>query len=179
MRRPSRNRRLAVILGSLALGMVGASYASVPLYRLFCQVTGYAGTPRVEKGARIAMTDGVPMTVRFNADIQPGLPWRFVPLLKEMPLAAGTMGLAFYRAENLGSEPVTGTATFNVTPMKAAPYVTKVDCFCFTEQRLEAHEGVDMPVQFHIDPAIAEDPETRDVRTITLSYTFFRAKGHS
>lgn len=177
MRRHAHNRRLALLLGSLVLGMVGAAYASVPLYRLFCQVTGYAGTPRIEKGRHVAIPDGAPMTVRFNADVYAGLPWRFAPLQKEMALAAGQTGLAFFHAENLGNEPAVGTATFNVTPMKAAPYVAKVECFCFTEQRLEARQGIDMPVQFYVDPAIAEDPETRDVKTITLSYTFFRAKG--
>ncbi|MEO5337732.1 MAG: cytochrome c oxidase assembly protein [Magnetospirillum sp. WYHS-4] len=174
-----RNAATASLLGVLGLGMVGLAFASVPLYRLFCQATGYGGTPRVDRLAEPAVlpTAGPAIAIRFNADVAGGLPWRFQPLQKELRLKAGETGLAFYRAENTGSTPIVGTATFNVTPMKAASYVTKVECFCFTEQRLEGGQGLDMPVQFLVDPAISDDPETRDVKTITLSYTFFRAKG--
>lgn len=170
-------RRTAALLGALVLGMVGLSFASVPLYRLFCQVTGYAGTPRVAPGLVTAAPAGAPeITIHFNADLAAGLPWRFRPGQDALRVPLGGLALAFFRAENLSDAAITGTATFNVTPAKAAPYVAKVECFCFTEQRLEARQSAEMPVQFSVDPAIATDPETRDLRTITLSYTFFRAK---
>lgn len=167
----------ALALVGVVAGMTGLSFASVPLYRLFCQVTGYGGTPRVvldgQGGA--ADTAGRSITVRFDANVNPALPWRFKPEQHRIQVPLGESALAVYRAENLSDTPITGTATFNVTPNKAAPYFVKVQCFCFDEQRLEAHGGADMPVSFYVDPAIADDPDTKDVSTITLSYTFFRA----
>ena len=171
-----RQRNRAVALGGVAVvaGMLGLSYAAVPLYKLFCQVTGYGGTPQQADVAPEEILDRI-ITVRFNADTMPELPWRFQPAQREVKLKVGEQGLAFYVARNLSKDPVTGQAAFNVTPEKAGRYFTKVDCFCFTEQTLTADQQVDMPVSFYVDPAIAEDSNMDDVKTITLSYTFFRA----
>lgn len=168
-----RNRRTAVVLASIVAGMVGLSFASVPLYRLFCQVTGYGGTTQVADAAPAATVERM-MEIRFNADVDPALPWRFQPAERAIQVHVGEERLAFYRAENLSDQPVTGTATFNVTPLKAGQYFSKIACFCFTEQRLEAGATVDMPVTFFVDPAILDDPNLDDVHSITLSYTFFR-----
>ena len=172
--RTSRNRAVALLAMGVVAGMIGLAYASVPLYRIFCQVTGYGGvTQRAETAPEVVA--GRKITVRFNADVNSELPWRFGPEQREMTLAIGETGLAFYRATNLSARRVTGTATFNVTPFKAGPYFDKIECFCFTEQVLEPGQTVDMPVSFFVDPAILDDPDLADVHTITLSYTFFRA----
>lgn len=170
-----RNRRLAMISFATAAGMVGASYAAVPLYEVFCQVTGYGGTTQVADAAPGEVLDRK-MTIRFNADIGKKMPWRFAPAQDRVELKVGEQGLAFYRAKNLSGRTVTGTATFNVTPSKAGEYFNKVACFCFTEQELKAGAEVDMPVTFFIDPEIANDPNLNDVTTITLSYTFFETE---
>jgi len=174
--RARRSRRLtALALAGVVAGMTGLAFASVPLYRLFCQVTGYGGTPRVALGEEGAADGGGRwITVELDANVNPALPWRFKPEQRRVRIPLGESALAVYRAENLSDAPVAGTATFNVTPHKAAPYFVKVQCFCFDEQVLEPHRGIDMPVSFYVDPAIADDPDTRDVSTITLSYTFFR-----
>lgn len=170
------NRRVAFLGGAVAAGMVGLSFASVPLYRLFCQVTGYGGTTQRAEHAPAQAGERV-MTVRFNADVAGnGLAWSFQPVEREVQVRVGEERLIHYRATNLGATPATGTATFNVTPQKAGVYFQKIACFCFTEQRLEAGESVDMPVSFFIDPDIVKDPNLRDVHAVTLSYTFFRAK---
>lgn len=168
------NATLALVFAGLAVGMVGASFAAVPLYRLFCQVTGYAGTPRIAATAPEAPAATGSVIVRFNADVNHDLPWRFGPAQRQVTARLGETVLINYVAENLSEAPVTGTATFNVTPMKVATYFTKIQCFCFTEQRLGPGERVEMPVTFYVDPEIAEDPATAEVKTITLSYTFFR-----
>jgi cytochrome c oxidase assembly protein subunit 11 len=178
---PTRRRRTrltALMLFGLAGGMVGLSFASVPLYRLFCQVTGYAGTPRTgdvtAPGAAPATASEVPsVVVRFDANVNSALPWRFVPGQRQVEVALGEETLAYYEAVNLSEEPITGTATFNVTPDKAAYYFAKIECFCFTEQTLAPGESVMMPVSFFVDPEIASDPDTQEVRKITLSYTFY------
>ncbi|MET4805469.1 cytochrome c oxidase assembly protein [Limibacillus halophilus] len=167
------NIRLAMVLSGVVLGMVGLAFASVPLYRIFCQVTGIGGTTQVAEtlpDAPIARK----IAVRFSANVDPALPWRFKPKTKEVSLQVGEQGLVYYEAENLAKTPITGRATFNVTPLKAGMYFTKIHCFCFDEQTLAAGEKVDMGVNFFVDPAIAEDPNLDDVQTITLSYTFFR-----
>jgi len=176
MARPSsaRNLRVVLLLGGLVAGMTGLVAASVPLYRLFCQVTGYGGTTQRAAEASAIVADRT-MTVRFNADVNGGLPWSFQPAQREMRLAIGETGLAFYRARNLSDRAIAGTATFNVTPQKAGRYFSKIDCFCFTEQRLEPGATADMPVTFFVDPALLDDPNMADVRTITLSYTFFQS----
>ena len=169
------NARVGVALACLAGGMVGLSFAAVPLYRWFCQVTGFGGTTMRAERAPEAPGERV-ITVRFNADVAGNdLPWRFQPLERQVTLRVGEERLSFYRATNVGQAPVVGTATYNVTPHKAAPYFHKLACFCFTEQELASGESMDMPVSFFVDPAIAQDPKMRGVDTITLSYTFFRA----
>jgi len=169
------NTRVVLPLVAIVIGMTGLAFASVPLYRLFCQVTGFGGTTQVaETGAETVLDRK--MTVRFNADVDPDLPWAFAPEQRAIELKVGEQGLAFYRAENRSDEPVVGMAVYNVTPNKAGLYFSKIHCFCFDEQRLEPGEAMDMPVTFFVDPAIADDPNLDEVKTITLSYTFFRAR---
>jgi cytochrome c oxidase assembly protein subunit 11 len=156
--------------------MVGLTAAALPLYRLFCQVTGYGGTTQRAAAAPERPLDQT-IEVRFNADVAQGLPWRFTPVEHAVTIRLGEQHLAFYRAHNSSGRPVVGTATFNVTPFKAGAYFSKIACFCFEEQTLQAGETVDMPVSFYVDPAILDDPDTRDVRAITLSYTFFEREG--
>jgi cytochrome c oxidase assembly protein subunit 11 len=167
------NRRLGVMIASFAAGMVAVAYASVPLYDLFCRVTGYAGTTGRAAEAPSVAGDRV-IQVTFNADIGRGLPWAF---RAPAPIAAriGEEHVVRYVARNDSAEPITGTATFNVTPHKAGVYFQKIACFCFNEQRLEPGQSVEMAVSFFIDPDIVKDRNLRDVGTITLSYTFFRA----
>ncbi len=162
---------LALLLVIAAMG--GLVAASVPLYQLFCRVTGYGGTTQVQAAAPGAVTRTV--TVRFDASTAKGLDWRFRPAQREVTLRLGEDALAFYTATNASDHPITGTATFNVTPAKAGQYFNKIECFCFTEQRLEPGQTVEMPVTFFVDPALAEDENTAEVTTITLSYTFFEA----
>ena len=170
-----RNRRLALISFTVAVGMVGASFASIPLYEVFCQVTGYGGTTQVAEAAPGEILDRK-MTVRFNADVGREMPWRFAPAQDRIDIKVGEQALAFYRAKNISGRTMTGTATFNVTPAKAGQYFNKVECFCFTEQELKAGAEIDMPVTFFIDPDIANDPNLNEVTTITLSYTFFETE---
>ena len=169
-----KNRLTAVVLFTVAGSMVGLAFAAVPLYRLFCQVTGFGGTPKIAAQAPAESSEKT-ITVRFDANVNPALAWRFVPEMAQVTVRAGEPTLAYYRAYNLSDAPLTGTATFNVTPFKAGEYFSKIDCFCFTEQRLAAGEEVAMGVQFFVDPEIFNDPNTQDVTTITLSYTFFPA----
>ncbi|MBO6519712.1 MAG: cytochrome c oxidase assembly protein [Rhodospirillales bacterium] len=168
----NKNVRTAMVLFTVVAGMVGLSFASVPLYRIFCQVTGLGGTPGVAAEAPATATD-TEFVVRFDANTNPQLPWRFKPVQREVRLKLGEEKLAFYQATNLSDKPVTGSATFNVTPLKAGQFFVKIDCFCFTEQTLMPGETVDMPVTFYVDPEIYEEVNTRDVNTITLSYTFY------
>ena len=171
---PSRHRRLALVLVAGVAAMIGLTYASVPFYRLFCQVTGFGGyTQRADHAPSAALERMV--TVRFNADVNVGLPWLFAPLQREVRVHVGETAMAYFRAQNMASRRVTGQATFNVTPDKAGLYFTKIQCFCFNEQALEPGQSVDMPVTFFVDPKLASDPKMADVQTITLSYTFFRA----
>ncbi|MCF3630010.1 cytochrome c oxidase assembly protein [Thalassospiraceae bacterium LMO-SO8] len=176
--RNSNNRRTALALFAVVGGMVGLSYASVPLYQLFCQVTGYGGTTQVsDAGAKTVSSamQGRTVTIAFDANVARDLNWDFRPEQRRVTLHAGEQALAFYSAKNDESTPVTGTASFNVTPYKAGIYFTKIECFCFTEQTLQAGQQVDMPVQFYVDPEFFTDPNTKDVREIVLSYTFHRA----
>lgn len=177
--RISRNRRTAFVLFGLAGGMVGLSYAAVPLYQLFCQVTGYGGTTQVGTQASPDVPKeiaGKTITVTFDANVARDLNWQFRPEQRSVTVHPGEQTLAFYSAKNNDSRPVTGTASFNVTPYKAGIYFTKIDCFCFTEQTLQPGQRMDMPVQFYVDPELFTDPNTKDVRDIVLSYTFHRAE---
>ena len=175
LRADRAKRRTAFATAGVVVCMVGLSFAAVPLYDIFCRVTGYGGTTQQAAGPSQRMVDRE-LTIRFDATVNGDLPWAFAPVEREIALQAGENGLAYYRAQNLSGEPVTGTATFNVTPQKAGVYFTKVECFCFTEQRLDAGAAMDMPVAFYVDPEFADDPDMEDVNTITLSYTFFRAE---
>ena len=175
------NARVASGAALMALLMIGAAYASVPLYDLFCRVTGYGGTTQVADIAPGAVNGAVNgeaarmITVRFDASLNRQLPWAFEAPDRAVELPIGESGLAFYSAKNLTDRQITGTATYNVSPDKAGYYFSKIDCFCFTEQVLEPGQSVDMPVSFFVDPEILTDPEMDDVKTITLSYTFFEA----
>lgn len=178
MSEPARtsNARTALMAGGIVVGMLALAFASVPLYRLFCQVTGFGGTPLVADAAPGVVGERV-VTVRFDANVMGGpnaLAWRF-EAPRPIQTRVGEDHLIFYRTTNRGAVEATGTATFNVTPLKAAPYFHKIACFCFTDQALAPGESMDMPVSFYVDPAIEKDPNLRDVTTITLSYTFHRA----
>ncbi len=171
-----RRKSLTVIsLVAAVAGMGGLAYAAVPLYRIFCQVTGFGGTTQVAAAAPEAVADRV-ITVRFNADTAGGMPWRFRPLQREVQVRLGQIALVRYEAENLSNRTVVGSATFNVTPFKAGPYFAKVQCFCFTEQTLAPGERAEMPVTFFVYPELSSDPGMAEVDTITLSYTFFEAE---
>jgi cytochrome c oxidase assembly protein subunit 11 len=167
-----RNRRTGIAASLVIAAMLGITAASAPLYDLFCRVTGYGGTPRIGMTAPEDGTDRL-VTVQFNADVGTGLPWRFHPVQRSMTLPVGEERLAFYLAENRSDGPVVGRAVYNVTPHKIGSYFAKVHCFCFEEQTLQPGQRVEMPVSFFIDPAIFADPDTSEVRQITLSYTFF------
>ncbi len=168
----AKNRKTALIASGVAAGMVALSFASVPLYRAFCQITGFDGTTmRADKPADRVLKREI--VIRFDATVGQGLPWSFKPEQVSQTLHVGETGLAFYAAKNLTGKPITGRATFNVQPAKAGQYFNKIDCFCFTEQTLKPGEAVSMPVTYFIDPAISDDRGLDDVQTITLSYTFF------
>jgi cytochrome c oxidase assembly protein subunit 11 len=170
---PARQKALTAVLAtSVIAGMLGLTAAAVPLYRLFCQVTGYGGTTQRAERAPDQISERT-IKIRFNADTAEGLPWSFAPATREVEVRIGEQTLAFYRAHNRAARPITGTATFNVTPAKAGPYFSKIDCFCFTEQVLAPDQSADLPVSFFVDPAILDDPDTKDLQSITLSYTFF------
>lgn len=166
---------MALIACAVILGMTGLTAASVPLYNLFCRVTGYGGTTNVATAPDASPAAGgdVEVEVTFNADIDPGLPWRFQPLQRRMTVPVGESSLAFYEAVNLSDRAVVGRAVYNVTPLKIGYYFNKVHCFCFEEQTLEPGQRIEMPVSFFVDPAMLEDADGRSVRQITLSYTFF------
>jgi cytochrome c oxidase assembly protein subunit 11 len=170
-----RNARTALMGVGVIAGMVGLTAASVPLYDWFCRVTGFGGTTQVSEGAPVEVVDRA-ITVRFNADVDPALGWRFEPVERTVEVKIGENRLAFYEATNTSDRPLVGTATFNVTPFDAGPYFSKIHCFCFNEQPLMPGESAEMPVSFYVDPAILEDPDTANLRTITLSYTFFLAE---
>ena len=173
------NRRLLMILAIVVGGMVGLAYASVPLYQLFCQVTGYGGTTQVTKTQAEAVVADHPVKVRFDANTSRALNWRFEAVDAPVTLNPGEEVVINYRATNLGDAPSTGTSTYNVTPVKAGPHFMKIDCFCFIEQTLQPGESVLMPVRFYIDPDIASEPGTADIDEIILSYTFFPVLGGS
>ena len=168
-----RNGRTAALATLIVAAMVGLAFASVPLYRLFCQVTGLAGTTQRAGEAAVPGAVGRMISVRFDANTSPALPWAFEPVDTHRRVAIGARNIANYTARNLSDRPVVGTATFNVTPSQAGQYFTKIQCFCFTEQRLEPGQEVSMPVIFFVDPAILDDPAARDISEITLSYTFY------
>ena len=166
------NTTMAVLCLGLVAGMVGLSYAAVPLYQIFCQVTGFGGTTQRADTLADRVLDR-PMKIEFDANTNSALAWDFVPGQRQVTLKIGEKGLAFYRATNTSDRELTGTATFNVSPPSAGAYFSKVECFCFTEQTLKPGETVDMPVMFFIDPDIEHDKDLDALKTITLSYTFY------
>ncbi len=170
--RTNASRNIAALCVAVVAGMIVLSYASVPLYRIFCQMTGFGGTTNKAEAApeQVLMRQ---MTIRFDTSVARSLAWEFAPAQGPQKLKVGEVGLAFFRAKNLSDKPLSGTASFNVTPAKAGAYFSKIECFCFTEQRLAAGQEIDMPVQYFIDPSIDEDENMHDVKTITLSYTFY------
>ena len=166
-----RNKRTGLLMALFAAAMVGVAFASVPLYRIFCQVTGFGGTPIRSEQAPGAVAGQV--GVRFDANINAALPWKFEPVQETIRIHPGQRTQILYRATNLVARPTTGRAIFNVTPLKAGQYFNKIECFCFTEQTLRGGESVDMPVVFYVDPRIRDDAETKSIDEITLSYTFY------
>ena len=172
-----RLSRNGVVFGSclaVVVGMVGMSYAAVPLYDIFCRATGYGGTPNRADAAPGAVSDRV-ITVRFDTNVDPALPWSFQPEQREVQVKVGEDRLVFFKAVNSGDAAVVGHASFNVIPDRAGRYFNKIQCFCFTEQRLEAGQSVEMPVVFFVSPEILKDHASDSIDDITLSYTFYPA----
>ncbi len=168
-----KNNRVALITALVGLAMLGLAFASVPLYRVFCQLTGFDGTPlRAEKAPGAVAGE---IGVRFDANVDPKLPWRFEPVQETVRIQPGARTQIFYRATNLTARSITGHAVFNVSPDTAGQYFNKIECFCFTDQTLKGGESVIMPVIFYVDPRIRKDSEseTRKIDEITLSYTFY------
>jgi cytochrome c oxidase assembly protein subunit 11 len=175
---PNGKLRTAGALTLLAAGMLGLGYAAVPLYDLFCRVTGFGGTTqRVDASvaSRVNVTSSS-MSIRFDSNVNSALPWEFRPETRTDRVSVGARDMAVYIAKNLSDKPVTGTATFNVTPVQAGKYFSKIQCFCFTEQLLQPGQEMRMPVLYYVDPAILDDPDARDIKEITLSYTFYPSK---
>jgi cytochrome c oxidase assembly protein subunit 11 len=172
--RKARRRDLAVAAacGAFAAAMVGMAYAAVPLYSWFCRTTGFGGTPVVATAGPVQVLDRK-VTVRFDANVASGLPWKFAPEQVSLKVRIGEVVTVLYRAENDSARETVGQATYNVTPSTVGGYFAKINCFCFTEQRLGPHERRDMPVVFYVDPALVGDSEQDDLNTITLSYTMY------
>lgn len=170
----ARHRRVGLICASIVVGMAGASYAAVPLYRLFCQVTGFNGTTMVAAAPSTSVIDRT-VSVRFDANTRSGLPWTFEPVQRTVDVKLGENALVFYRATNTSDRPVTGTALFNVSPELAGQYFNKIECFCFKEQTLQPGESIEMPVSFFVDAAYDRDADIGHISQITLSYSFFPA----
>jgi cytochrome c oxidase assembly protein subunit 11 len=169
-----RHSILALSLVGLVAGMIGLSFASVPLYRVFCQVTGYGGVPQRAEKAPGEVLDRT-VTIRYDSNVDRSLPWTFAPDQQTMDVKIGETALAFFKASNNGSVPVSGRAIFNVSPELAGRYFTKIECFCFKQQMLVAGQTVEMPVTFFVDPKFVDDEDTKDISEITLSYTFYRS----
>jgi cytochrome c oxidase assembly protein subunit 11 len=171
----NKNRRVGMAAAGLAAGMIGLAYASVPLYDLFCKVTGFGGTPQIASAAP-ASASAATVSIRFDANISSELDWQFQPTQLTQTVKVGEQTLAHYEAINTSSETLTGSAVFNVTPAEAGAYFNKIECFCFVQQTLKPGQRVDMPVSYFIDPEFLKDADTRGIREITLSYTFYPAK---
>jgi len=174
MNRELQRRNIRTMWGLFAFTglMIGMAFAAVPLYDLFCKVTGFGGTTQVAEAATKPVGERT-MRIRFNADVSGNLPWSFEPLQREVEVKVGEERLVFYRATNRSAQAIVGTSTFNVTPDIAGIYFNKTQCFCFTEQLLKPGESIDMPVVFFVDPDLAKDRKLEHVATISLSYTFF------
>ena len=166
-----KNARTAGLMAMMVAGMLALAFASVPLYRMFCELTGFDGTPLRAERAPGAVAGEV--GVRFDANISPQLPWKFQPVQETVRIAPGARTQVSYRATNLTARETHGEAVFNVSPEIAGKYFSKIECFCFTEQTLKGGQSVDMPVVFYVDPEIRKDPDTSHIDEITLSYTFY------
>jgi cytochrome c oxidase assembly protein subunit 11 len=179
----ARNRRVGLIAALAALAMLGLGYAAVPLYSMFCQVTGFGGTTQRATEAEAVSAEkaatGKTISIRFDASLASGMPWQFRPEKVTETVTIGQRDMAFFIAKNNSAVPVTGTATFNVEPEQAGPYFNKIQCFCFEEQTLRPGEEVRMPVLFFVDPKALDDPNMKGVTQITLSYTFHKAANAS
>ena len=171
-RRSLTNRRVAVICLSVFVGMIGAAYASVPLYKRFCQLTGFGGTVRQAEAAPTTVLER-PITIRFDTNVR-DLPWSFKAEQISQTLKIGSTGLAFFKVTNSSNQTLTGRASYNVMPASAGPYFQKLECFCFTDQTLKPGQSIDFPVVYFVDPKFATDEETQGTQEITLSYTFFQ-----
>ena len=169
----TKNGRTALIMSGIVAFMIGVAAVSPELYRTFCSLTGFGGTPLRAEAAPGAVAGEV--GVRFDANVHPGLPWRFEPEQLRVRVQPGAQTKIFYRAQNLSARTITGQAAYNVSPDQVGKYFKKIQCFCFTEQTLKAGQTVDMPVVFFVDPAIEKDPDTKNIDEITLSYTFYPA----
>jgi cytochrome c oxidase assembly protein subunit 11 len=171
---PRRNLRTAIAMAAFALGMLGLGYAAVPLYDMFCRATGFGGTTmRVSEAQAAAIKPlAQKISVRFDGNVDRGMPWQFGPEQVTQDVRIGERTMAFYKARNDADKPITGIASFNVAPERVGKYFNKIHCFCFNQQTLQPGQEVDMPVQYFVDPAILADPEARDIEQITLSYTF-------
>lgn len=167
------NSSVVMLCLTLVAGMGGLAYASVPLYQLFCQVTGYGGTTQSASTLDGIMVTDRDMEVRFDANVSSQLAWDFKPVQREVTIKTGAQTKISYMATNETNQTLTGTATFNVTPQSAGAYFNKMECFCFTETTLKPGESLEMPVVFFVDPEIADEEETRNIKSITLSYTFY------
>ncbi|KTE20179.1 cytochrome C oxidase assembly protein [Sphingopyxis sp. H050] len=180
MKTLSRNAKTGSLAALLAVAMVGLGFAAVPLYNLFCRVTGFGGTTQRYDPVAAAETPKIlsdTISVRFDANVSPKLPWKFYPEHPTDTVSIGARDMAIFIAENASPHPVVGTASFNVTPDAAGKYFTKIQCFCFTQQMLKPGEQMRMPVLFFVDPKIKDDPDAKDIEEITLSYTFHPVDG--
>jgi cytochrome c oxidase assembly protein subunit 11 len=172
--RDRRNRRTMVAMALVGLSMLALGFASVPLYRIFCEQTGFGGTTqRAQAGVAVREATGHQLSIRFDSNVQPGMPWQFHPEHPTQTVTVGAKSMAIFVAKNMSDRPVTGSASFNVTPTQAGAYFTKIQCFCFTQQTLQPGQEVRMPVLYYVDPKILDDPDNRDTQEITLSYTFY------
>lgn len=172
------NRRTGTYAVALVISIVGLSYAAVPLYKVFCTMTGFGGTTQRAddvKATTVKPVDGAALiNVEFDSTVASGMPWKFTPTQTQVKVVPGETALAFYTVKNKSDKAITGVATYNVHPPKAGLFFNKIQCFCFEEQRLGPKEEIDMPVFFFLDPEMLKDPNLRNCRNITLSYTFFK-----
>lgn len=172
----NKNTKTLLSILGIVVFMIGLAFASVPLYDAFCRITGFGGTTQVSQTA--PSNDEIldrEVTIHFNGDTNRGINWQFEPEIRKIKLNIGQQGLITFKAKNLGNAPSTGTAVYNVTPAKAGKYFQKTQCFCFDSQTLQPKQAMDMPVVFYIDPSIIKDRNMDDVKTITLSYSFFKS----
>lgn len=172
--RDRRNRRTLIAMAGVGLFMLALGFASVPLYRIFCEQTGFGGTTkRAAADVQVREATGHTVSIRFDSNVQPGMPWQFYPEHRTDTVTIGRKDMAIFIAKNMSDKAVTGTASFNVTPLQAGAYFTKIQCFCFTQQTLQPGQEVRMPVLYYVDPKILDDPDNKDTQQITLSYTFY------